>query len=135
MRMAILSNERLLHAHGGAHGPPILVRQLCPSRRPHGAVGRQGHATPPHRPVAARGSAAPRPPRRRHLPAQGRHPLTPGACPRERGLNGHASITGLCVACGRCVEACPNQALALQLDDDRYVEATIRRLERKVNVR
>ena len=50
-------------------------------------------------------------------------------------LNGHASITGLCVACGRCVEACPNHALELRLDDDRYVEATIRRLERKVDVR
>jgi len=49
--------------------------------------------------------------------------------------NGRAVISGLCVACGRCVEICPNQALELCVDDDAYVETTIRRLERRVDVR
>jgi ferredoxin len=49
--------------------------------------------------------------------------------------NGRAAISGLCVACGRCIEACPNQALELCVDDEGYVEATIRRLERRVDVR
>jgi len=49
--------------------------------------------------------------------------------------NGRAVISGLCVACGRCVEACPNRALELCVDDEGYVEATIHRLERRVDVR
>lgn len=49
--------------------------------------------------------------------------------------DGHAVIAGLCLACGRCVEACPNQALELCVADEAYVETAIHRLERRVDVR
>jgi ferredoxin len=48
--------------------------------------------------------------------------------------DGRATISERCVGCGRCVEACPAHAIDLTIEDPRYVDATIARLEELVDV-
>jgi Fe-S-cluster-containing hydrogenase component 2 len=42
--------------------------------------------------------------------------------------------TEICVGCGRCVEACPQQALTLKIKDMQFIDETVRRLTQKVDV-
>jgi len=46
----------------------------------------------------------------------------------------HAVIGDACRGCGRCVEVCPQQAIELTIDDAQFVERTIERLARLVDV-
>jgi Fe-S-cluster-containing hydrogenase component 2 len=39
-----------------------------------------------------------------------------------------------CRGCGRCVEACPLDAIELTISDDRFVESTIRRISPLVDL-
>jgi ferredoxin len=43
-------------------------------------------------------------------------------------------ISDLCVGCGRCVEACPHKAIELHIDNDQFIEDTIRQISEKVDV-
>lgn len=47
---------------------------------------------------------------------------------------GRAHINGECRGCGRCVTVCPNGAIELRITDPRFVENTIQRLARAVDV-
>ena len=47
---------------------------------------------------------------------------------------GRAVISQMCRGCGRCIEVCPEHAIALSVDDDRYIERTIDRLSALVDV-
>jgi ferredoxin len=49
-------------------------------------------------------------------------------------VNGHSEITQACRGCGRCVEVCPNDAIALKILDDGYIQETIRALSPLVDV-
>jgi ferredoxin len=48
--------------------------------------------------------------------------------------NGKAVISGECRACGRCVEVCPEDAIRIDVDDDLYVERSLERLAKVVDV-
>jgi ferredoxin len=43
-------------------------------------------------------------------------------------------INDLCVGCGRCVEACPHKAIELHINNDDFIEDTIRQISEKVDV-
>jgi len=45
-----------------------------------------------------------------------------------------AIITDACRGCGRCVTVCPNQAIDISIDLDRWLEPTIRRLSSLVDL-
>lgn len=67
--------------------------------------------------------------------------LACGACTRgvcfvdAIHLNDHrAVITEACRGCGRCVSACPQDAIELTIDDDRFVEKSINRLSTLVDL-
>ena len=47
---------------------------------------------------------------------------------------GRAVISQTCRGCGRCIEVCPERAIALSVDDDRFIERTIERLSALVDV-
>jgi ferredoxin len=48
--------------------------------------------------------------------------------------DGRAHINGECRGCGHCVTICPHDAIDLQVTDARFVENTIKRLSRAVDV-
>lgn len=48
--------------------------------------------------------------------------------------SGHSSINEICVGCGRCVEACPQKAIELEIFDESFVQKTVERLTAKVDV-
>jgi heterodisulfide reductase subunit A-like polyferredoxin len=47
--------------------------------------------------------------------------------------DGKATINDDCRGCGRCVEVCPQNAITLSIDDDDFVNHTVRRLEQTVD--
>jgi len=50
-------------------------------------------------------------------------------------LDGQRAVIGeACRGCGRCVEVCPQRAIELTIDDAQFVERTIERLARVVDV-
>jgi Pyruvate/2-oxoacid:ferredoxin oxidoreductase delta subunit len=52
-----------------------------------------------------------------------------------RIVNGRAIITKDCRGCGRCVEVCPEQAIEVTMDNERYFEESIERIGQVVDVR
>ncbi len=46
----------------------------------------------------------------------------------------HAVISEECRGCGRCVEACPNGAIDLTIDDEHYFDDSVERIDKVVNV-
>ena len=44
--------------------------------------------------------------------------------------NGVAEISNKCLACGRCVESCPNNAIELIIEDKKFVSKTIDRIKK-----
>lgn len=48
--------------------------------------------------------------------------------------DGQAVISEQCVGCGRCVDICPTHAIELTIEDPRYIDATINRLEELIDV-
>ena len=48
---------------------------------------------------------------------------------------GRAVISEECRGCGRCVEVCPEHAITLTLEDDAFVEHTVDRISKLVEVR
>jgi ferredoxin len=48
--------------------------------------------------------------------------------------NGRAIISDACRGCGRCVGVCPQKAIELSIDDDRFIEESITRLSSLVDV-
>ncbi len=66
-----------------------------------------------------------------------------GACTRDicfvdairlAGDPPRAVIGEICVKCGRCIQVCPEQAIELSIDDDRFVERAIARLSPLVDL-
>jgi ferredoxin len=49
-------------------------------------------------------------------------------------VDGRATISTECRACGRCVEVCPNQAIQILIEDTAFVQSTIERLEPLVDL-
>lgn len=49
-------------------------------------------------------------------------------------VDGRAHIDGTCRGCGRCVEACPNKAIELTIEEGSYVQEAICRLSQRVDV-
>jgi Pyruvate/2-oxoacid:ferredoxin oxidoreductase delta subunit len=43
--------------------------------------------------------------------------------------NGKAIISNDCLCCGRCVEVCPNNAIDLVIDDEKFIQKTIERVK------
>jgi ferredoxin len=48
--------------------------------------------------------------------------------------DGRAEIAEECVACGRCTEVCPEGAIEISIEDDRFIEKAIARLSSSVDV-
>jgi len=48
--------------------------------------------------------------------------------------DGRARIGPECRGCGRCVTVCPSQAIELRIDDETFIEATIRRISKAVEI-
>jgi UDP-glucose 4-epimerase len=48
--------------------------------------------------------------------------------------DGRARIGPECRGCGRCVTVCPSQAIELRIEDDAFIETTIRRIADAVEV-
>jgi ferredoxin len=48
--------------------------------------------------------------------------------------DGRAQIGPECRGCGRCVTVCPSQAIELRIEDDAFIETTIRRIADAVEV-
>ncbi|MBM4447025.1 MAG: 4Fe-4S ferredoxin [Chloroflexi bacterium] len=51
-----------------------------------------------------------------------------------RLVNNHAVRSDTCRGCGRCVDACPQGAIEISIDDEHFVEKTIDRLSPLVDV-
>lgn len=51
-----------------------------------------------------------------------------------RVVNKRVVINDDCKACGRCVLACPNNAIELMINDDLYIDKGIKEIERRVDV-
>jgi Na+-translocating ferredoxin:NAD+ oxidoreductase RNF subunit RnfB len=51
-----------------------------------------------------------------------------------RLVNDRAQIATACKACGVCVETCPQQAIEIRVDDKQFVDKTIARLSKSVDV-
>jgi len=49
-------------------------------------------------------------------------------------VNQRAVISDECRGCGRCVSVCPQEAIEISIDDDRFVEELINRLSPLVDV-
>ncbi len=49
-------------------------------------------------------------------------------------FNKRAIISELCRGCGRCVSVCPQKAIELTIDDDNFVEKSIRRIDKLVDL-
>lgn len=49
--------------------------------------------------------------------------------------NEQAKIEGECKGCGRCVDACPNDAIELTIKDSEFLNKSIKRLDKIVDVR
>ena len=49
-------------------------------------------------------------------------------------IEGRAIISDECRGCGRCVEVCPEQAIIMSIDNERYYEDSIERIGRVVDV-
>ncbi|MBS3795862.1 MAG: 4Fe-4S dicluster domain-containing protein [Candidatus Thorarchaeota archaeon] len=47
--------------------------------------------------------------------------------------DGKATISDECRGCGRCVEVCPQNAITLSIDNDDFVDLTVRKLEQIVD--
>ncbi len=65
------------------------------------------------------------------------HCTTPGVCFVDaiKVINGRPSINGECRGCGNCVIECPHNAIKLTIDDLQFVQNTIKRLSRVVDVK
>jgi Pyruvate/2-oxoacid:ferredoxin oxidoreductase delta subunit len=51
-----------------------------------------------------------------------------------RLVDGHAEIGDACRGCGRCVDICPNNAIELSIEEGAYLEKTIDRITRLVDL-
>lgn len=49
-------------------------------------------------------------------------------------FNDKAFITDECRACGRCAEVCPQGAIELIVEDDKYIQNTIKRIEKLADI-
>ena len=49
-------------------------------------------------------------------------------------VDGKAVISEECRGCGRCVEVCPNDAIELIIDKDKFIEDSITRVSSVVDV-
>ena len=49
-------------------------------------------------------------------------------------VNNRAKISEICRGCGRCVEICPQNAIELTINDEEYINKTIKSLESLVDV-
>ncbi|MGV9169887.1 MAG: DUF362 domain-containing protein [Promethearchaeia archaeon] len=47
--------------------------------------------------------------------------------------DGKAIISDACRGCGRCVEVCPQNAISLSIEDENFVNHTVRKLEQIVD--
>jgi ferredoxin len=64
-----------------------------------------------------------------------------GACERQgcfveaiKLIDGHAQISEECRGCGRCVEACPQKAIHLNIEDSSYLQKQIARISGLVDI-
>jgi len=48
---------------------------------------------------------------------------------------GHAIISDECRGCGNCIEVCPQAAIRLIIEDEKYIDSTIQRLTQAVDVK
>jgi heterodisulfide reductase subunit A-like polyferredoxin len=48
--------------------------------------------------------------------------------------NKKSVIDEKCRGCGRCISICPQQAIEIKIEDDKYIEASIKELDRIINV-
>jgi MinD superfamily P-loop ATPase len=48
--------------------------------------------------------------------------------------DGVAKISNECRGCGRCAEICPNQAIELKINNEDFIEKTIKRINSSVDV-
>ena len=39
-----------------------------------------------------------------------------------------------CRGCGRCVEVCPQKAIELKIEDNKYIETSIKELDKIIDV-
>jgi len=49
-------------------------------------------------------------------------------------LNGKAAISGACVGCGRCAGICPNDAISVSVDPDRFMKESVARISSLVEI-
>ncbi|MFX1537387.1 MAG: DUF362 domain-containing protein [Promethearchaeota archaeon] len=49
-------------------------------------------------------------------------------------INKQAVINDLCRGCGRCVDTCPKKAILLTIDDNHFVEKSVERISKSVDV-
>ena len=49
-------------------------------------------------------------------------------------VDGKAVISEECRGCGRCVEVCPEQAIIMNIENERYYEDSIERIGKVVDV-
>ena len=49
-------------------------------------------------------------------------------------IDGIAYIKDQCLGCGRCVEACPNDAISITFNDSSNIDALIEELNTRVTV-
>jgi len=49
-------------------------------------------------------------------------------------VDNHAIISKECRGCGRCVEICPQNAIELTINDKKFVEKSIKQIEKIIDV-
>jgi len=49
-------------------------------------------------------------------------------------IEGKANINNHCKGCGRCVSICPQNAIELVLKDDKFIEKSIERIDKLINI-